>query len=405
MFWVRISRCNTPYISSYKYSLSYLAHNGRIISHIPSKLAVRYWHGTRSISSRSLENTKVEHSQFLANASAHSKWSDRTPGNGTTDSEDEELAGIQEGVGKLLPTTSHLFKLILPLRRDTNGLVPTVLLLHPSQPLSHAGRLILASLPRSKIGKKLSISFRCSPSISSRRFVEYSDSIDISDFVREAARATEFKIYITADSTQEEENNQVLSVRVPSFADRTRFLRRRLDVINFELTAMEGLKRECDALARKGARRVALSGFGMLVAYWAAVARLTFWDYGWDVMEPITYLSGLSTVICGYLWFLYQGREVSYSSVLDRSVSARRENLYKQRGLDIEKWTELASERRKIMKEIGQIKEDYEQSEEEKDKSNKDEGENKDNEADEKDSLLGEAEESEPSEPKSKGKK
>lgn len=53
-------------------------------------------------------------------------------------------------------------------------------------------------------------------------------------------------------------------------------------------------------------------------------------------MEPVTYLSGLTTVICGYLYFLYQGREVSYSSVLSSSLSARRQTLYVSRGFDIQ---------------------------------------------------------------------
>jgi hypothetical protein len=78
-------------------------------------------------------------------------------------------------------------------------------------------------------------------------------------------------------------------------------------------------------------------------------------------MEPITYLSGLSTVILGYLWFLYQGRDVSYSSVLNRSVSARREALYKARGLDIERWLDLISEAKSLKKEISLIKEDYDE--------------------------------------------
>lgn len=77
-------------------------------------------------------------------------------------------------------------------------------------------------------------------------------------------------------------------------------------------------------------------------------------------MEPITYLSGLGTVIGGYLFFLYvsrgshqsrrvgtlisfgqHNREVSYSSVLDLSVSARQQALYAERGLDVESWTEM----------------------------------------------------------------
>ena len=78
-------------------------------------------------------------------------------------------------------------------------------------------------------------------------------------------------------------------------------------------------------------------------------------------MEPVTYLSGLTMVIIGYLWFLYQGREVSYSSVLQHSVSARREALYKARGLDVERWLDLVGERKALRREIGKIAEDYDE--------------------------------------------
>lgn len=81
-------------------------------------------------------------------------------------------------------------------------------------------------------------------------------------------------------------------------------------------------------------------------------------------MEPITYLSGLSTVVVGYLWFLYQGREVSYTSVLARSISSRREALYKARGLDIDRWMELLSEKKTLRAEISRIARDYEDEDE-----------------------------------------
>lgn len=197
--------------------------------------------------------------------------------------------------GKLLPTTSHLFKLILPLGRKgkDDSPIPTVFLLHPSQPLSHVGRLILSSIPRTT-EKGPSVSFRSNPSESSQyaRQFEWSDSTDIGEFIRDAARAAKFTIHIIPDSTitanidgetrtetrsRNQDEELVISIRVPTFADRTRYIRRRLDLITHRLTTMEGLKRECDREARRGARRMALGGFGMLVVYWAAVARLTFW--------------------------------------------------------------------------------------------------------------------------------
>ncbi|KAI0062502.1 hypothetical protein BV25DRAFT_639110 [Artomyces pyxidatus] len=317
------------------------------------------------------ENLSVAHSRFLADSPASSKWKDET--NGTLkpglEGSAEDFDSITEGKGKLSPTSSHLFKLILPLGDLASGgregdpdpqqaslkaPPPTVFLLHPSQPLTHVSRLVASALPAADPD----ISFR-SASPSGQR-VQWSGSTDVGDFVRDVARATEFTIHIAPAARSADDT--VITVEVPSFADRTRFLRSRLEVILHELQAMEGLKRTCDHEARRGARRMAVSGLGMLVVYWGAVARLTFWDYGWDVMEPITYLSGLSTVICGYLWFLYQGREVTYSSVLDRSISSRRRALYKTRGFDIERWHDLVAEARGLRKEIGQIARDYDQN-------------------------------------------
>ncbi|KAF9011712.1 hypothetical protein BDQ17DRAFT_1272035 [Cyathus striatus] len=351
------------------------------------------------------ENTNVGHARFLAEASPGKEWKHDAAAslNGGKDWQTyDEFEGLAEGKGKLSPTSSHLFKLILPLgslshpsntctepparkppspASSANPPVPppTVLLLHPSQPLSHVSRLILASLSPATPA----ISFRSTSS--GGQAYQWSDSTDLGDFIRDAAHAAKFSIcltyghppsehpalyqeesrFVVTDGREEGQKSSnaiketIIDVEVPTFADRTRFLRRRLAGVERKLHAMEGLKKECEQEAHRGAKRMALGGFGMLVVYWGAVARLTFWDFGWDVMEPITYLSGLSTVVLGYLWFLYRGREVSYSSVLHSSISARREALYKARGLDIELWMDLVSERRHLRKEIRRIAEDY----------------------------------------------
>ncbi|KAI0703857.1 hypothetical protein C8T65DRAFT_741206 [Cerioporus squamosus] len=316
-----------------------------------------------STTPQEVENTNVGHARFLAEASREETWkkgaADKNPGDGA-EVTTEDFDTVTEGKGKLSPTASHLFKLIMPLghaRRHGEDPArtppPTVFLLHPSQPLSHVSRLILASLAPATP----SISFRSHTPHG--RTIQWSDSTDVQDFIRDAARTREFTVCIT-DPGQDEPHTTI-AVEVPSFEDRTRFLRRRLAIVEEELARMEALKAACDDEAHRGARRMALGGFGILVVYWGAVARLTFWDYGWDVMEPITYLSGLSMVILGYLWFLYRGREVSYSSILHHSVSARREALYKSRGLDIDRWMDLVSEAKNIRREISKIAEDYDE--------------------------------------------
>ncbi|CAL1710338.1 unnamed protein product [Somion occarium] len=330
----------------------------------------------RKLSTAEAENINVSHSRFLSEASPGEKWKD---GGEEGDGADIHAPGEDElvpnGKGKISPTSSHLFKLILPFhlaytKEKASTDPPTVFLLHPSQPLSHVSRLILSSLPSTVLSTHphATVAFQ-STTPRGNRF-QWSESTDVGDFIRDAARSSEFRIEVRLSQDQEtflkrDENSSsttdsfVIPVTIPPFDSRTRFLRRRLTAIEQELGQMEELKKQCDKEAHRGARRMAVSGFGLLVVYWGTVARLTFWDYGWDVMEPITYLSGLSTVILGYLWFLYQGREVSYSSVLSSSISARRHALYTARGLDIERWRDLVEERRKLKTEIDRIRGEY----------------------------------------------
>lgn len=115
-----------------------------------------------------------------------------------------------------------------------------------------------------------------------RKFVRWSPSTEIGDFIRDAARGKEFAIEIEGASNE-------IRVGVPSFNDRTHYLRMRLRKTSRKIMDMADVKRECDIAAHQGAQRVAMAGFGVLVGWWYVVYRLTFeTDLGWDTMEPVT---------------------------------------------------------------------------------------------------------------------
>lgn len=251
--------------------------------------------------SRENENINVVHSRFLAEGSTKAKWKNGSLATGSDglDSAADDAEHVSEGkgaralcsvlamcgiasyskvadefVGKLSPTSSHLFKLIIPmdkllLRDESHPGLPTVFLLHPSQPLSHISRLIASSLAP----EIPSISFRSASPHGKR--LEWSDSTDVGDFIRDAARANVFEIHIRGGE------ERTVQIEVPTFEDRTRFLRRKLGLVERDLQEMDNLKKHCDDEARRGARRMAVGGLGMLVVYWGTVARLTFWDLGW----------------------------------------------------------------------------------------------------------------------------
>ena len=203
-----------------------------------------------------------------------------------------------------------------------------------------------------------------------RKFVRWSTSTEIGDFIRDAARGKEFAVEIEGTP------NHIL-VGVPSFGDRTHYLRTRLRKTSKKLMDLAAVKKECDVAAHRGAQRVAMGGFGVLVTWWYVVYRLTFeTDLGWDTMEPVTvsgifsiehgqimtlgqYLVGLSTLMCGYLWFLYHNREVSYRSALNLTISRRQTKLYAAKGFDLPKWEALIEEGNALRKEIKAVASEY----------------------------------------------
>ncbi|KAI5851407.1 hypothetical protein DFP73DRAFT_471593, partial [Morchella snyderi] len=309
--------------------------------------------------------------------------------------------------GKLLSTPSRLFKLLLPLKNINNSkqngqpVEPLALLVHPRQPLSYLERLIQSELPpihpenggpvrppeiafkAVNVGDAL-MSERDSEGNASKAekflrgdegeggvetggglgklsaepksgeggLVRWSTSTELGDFVRDAARGKEFVIEV--------EKNESVSVGVPSFHQRTHYQRQKLMEITRKIAAEGKLKDECDKLAHRGAQRVAMGGFAVLMGWWGGVCWLTFaTPLGWDFMEPVTYLAGIFLVILGYGWFLYYRREVSYRSLLHITVNSRQMKLYTQRGFDIDRWEELVSDARSLRREIKHIADQY----------------------------------------------
>ncbi|KAF2739751.1 hypothetical protein EJ04DRAFT_508609 [Polyplosphaeria fusca] len=186
-----------------------------------------------------------------------------------------------------------------------------------------------------------------------RKFVRWSSSTEIGDFIRDAARGQEFAVEIEGAPND-------IRVGVPSFNDRTYYLRMRLRKISKKLSTMADIKQECDRLAHRSGQRIAMSGFGVLVGWWYIVYRLTFeTDLGWDTMEPVTYLVGLSTLMGGYGWFLYHNREVSYRSAMNFTVSRRQSQLYSQRGFDLGKWEQFVEEANALRKEVKAVANEY----------------------------------------------
>ncbi|ORY64498.1 uncharacterized protein BCR38DRAFT_342782 [Pseudomassariella vexata] len=306
--------------------------------------------------------------------------------------------------GKLLTTPTRLLKLILPLPVDAThdekgnkgefrslaqneDIQPLALLVHPQQPLSYLERLIQAELPpiydKNGREKMPNVYFRAEGSdrdedgevrhkdnshvatqsglgregpatpAKDKDWVRWSSSTEIGDFIRDAARGREFAIDIDGHDTE-------MRVGVPSFNDRTHFMRVRLRRLSHRIEDLSKIKQECDELAHRGAHRLAKAGFGALTGWWGVVYFVTFHtDAGWDLVEPVTYLAGLTTIMGGYLWFLFISKDLSYRAALNMTITRRQNALYETRGFDPAKWETLVQDANGLRHEIRVIAQEY----------------------------------------------
>ncbi|XP_074564137.1 calcium uniporter protein 5, mitochondrial-like [Curcuma longa] len=108
-----------------------------------------------------------------------------------------------------------------------------------------------------------------------------------------------------------------------------------------ELDQLQKKKEEIDALAHKQVRRILWSGLGFLIAQIGLFFRLTFWEFSWDVMEPIAFFSTTAGLIAGYGYFLITSRDPTYQDLLKRLFLSRQRKLIQKRCFNIERYTEL----------------------------------------------------------------
>ncbi|PHT80344.1 Calcium uniporter protein 6, mitochondrial [Capsicum annuum] len=103
-----------------------------------------------------------------------------------------------------------------------------------------------------------------------------------------------------------------------------------------ELKILQEKKDKIDELAHKHVRRILWCGLGAGLLQVGLFFRLTFWEFSWDVMEPIAFFTTSAGIVIGYAYFLVTSRDPSYQDVLKRLFLSRQRKLIKKSNFDIQ---------------------------------------------------------------------
>ncbi|GLG95442.1 Calcium uniporter protein, mitochondrial [Gryllus bimaculatus] len=108
---------------------------------------------------------------------------------------------------------------------------------------------------------------------------------------------------------------------------------------------LEELKVELEPLEKDVAVRrtnvLTWVGLGLMSVQFGILARLTWWEYSWDIMEPVTYFVTYGTAMAAYAYFVLTKQEYVLPDVKDRQHLIVLHKRARKVGLDLSRYNEL----------------------------------------------------------------
>uniref|UniRef100_A0A3Q0RKA8 Calcium uniporter protein n=1 Tax=Amphilophus citrinellus TaxID=61819 RepID=A0A3Q0RKA8_AMPCI len=115
----------------------------------------------------------------------------------------------------------------------------------------------------------------------------------------------------------------------------------RLEDLNSQLRPLEKVKEELSKKAERRTTWVLWGGMAYMATQFGILARLTWWEYSWDIMEPVTYFITYGTAMAMYAYFVLTRQEYVYPDARDRQYLLFFHKGVKRTRFDIEKYNKL----------------------------------------------------------------
>ncbi|XP_067465894.1 calcium uniporter protein, mitochondrial isoform X1 [Thunnus thynnus] len=115
----------------------------------------------------------------------------------------------------------------------------------------------------------------------------------------------------------------------------------RLEDLNSQLRPLEKVREELSKKAERRTTWVLWGGMAYMATQFGILARLTWWEYSWDIMEPVTYFITYGTAMAMYAYFVLTRQEYIYPDARDRQYLLFFHKGVKRTRFDIEKYNKL----------------------------------------------------------------
>nr|XP_012229848.1 PREDICTED: calcium uniporter protein, mitochondrial isoform X1 [Linepithema humile]XP_012229850.1 PREDICTED: calcium uniporter protein, mitochondrial isoform X1 [Linepithema humile]XP_012229851.1 PREDICTED: calcium uniporter protein, mitochondrial isoform X1 [Linepithema humile] len=114
-----------------------------------------------------------------------------------------------------------------------------------------------------------------------------------------------------------------------------------LEDIRLQLVPLEQKLQEIQNAASKRANFFVWTFLIMMSIQFGALARLTWWEYSWDIMEPVTYFVTYGTTMMWFIYYLVTRQEYMLPDVLNRRHLIVLHRRARKVGLDLNLYNSL----------------------------------------------------------------
>ncbi|KAK6750909.1 hypothetical protein RB195_002713 [Necator americanus] len=137
---------------------------------------------------------------------------------------------------------------------------------------------------------------------------------------------------------------------------REKRLMQQLERAESELRPLQEQKLQIEKDCEAHAERIMWTGFAAMGIQTGLFARLTWWEYSWDIMEPVTYFATYATVVATFGYYLYTRQAFEYPSARDRVFTKHFYKRAQKQGFNIEKYNALVTEVEEVRSQLDRIR-------------------------------------------------
>ncbi|RMZ94624.1 calcium uniporter mitochondrial isoform X2 [Brachionus plicatilis] len=144
------------------------------------------------------------------------------------------------------------------------------------------------------------------------------------------------------DRVRELVSKLYLQLNVEQFeAEKEKKISDEIEKLKSDLEPLENVRRDLEQKAKRHTNRMIWLGLGLMSMQAGILARLTWFDYSWDIVEPISYFVSYSAVIGVYAYYVLTRKEYGYESASDRVFLRHFHKNAMKNDLDIKKYNQI----------------------------------------------------------------